>query len=285
MTLEMPVNLEIIAAQLDPCGRVQFAVHSPMDVVQLVGQFLIPAVSVWIIFVISQRHPTGTTRWTSQRVSALLGRIGVTRLGLAILTIGLLTFGASIIATTDPGEQCAQGVGALGAAGLLGTLCGAMLAGVAWAVTMQAGWVVLASFFVLDLWIIFGMVMMHLKNLPKAPDAMLLLAFIMHAVCMYLTTVWAFHARTLSSLAQIRAGEAGRSIGAVWVFLAAYIVVGFFHNEAGPFDSAAGGAVLSALTLSALALTMGSGYTKYREVMAEQAALQQPLTPPAGAHP
>lgn len=73
--------------------------------------FLIPAVSVWIIFVISQRHPTGTTRWTSQRVSALLGRIGVTTLGLAILTIGLLTFGASIIATTDPGEQCAQGVG------------------------------------------------------------------------------------------------------------------------------------------------------------------------------
>ena len=64
-----------------------------------------------------------------------------------------------------------------------------------------------------------------------------------------------------------------RSIGAVWVFLAAYIVVSFFHNEKGPFDSSAGGAVLSALTLSALALTMGSGYTKYREVMAEQEAI------------
>jgi hypothetical protein len=47
-------------------------------------------------------------------------------------------------------------------------------------------------------------------------------------------------------------------------------VVSFFHNETGPFDSSAGGALLSALTLSALALTMGSGYTKYREVMAEQ---------------
>ena len=38
-------------------------------------------------------------------------------------------------------------------------------------------------------------------------------------------------------------------------------------------DSAAGGAVLSALTLSALAPLMGSGYTKYREVMAEQGYL------------
>ena len=111
--------------------------------------------------------------------------------------------------------------------------------------------------------------MMNLKGMGNAPDAMLLLAFAIHAVCMYLTTVWAFHSRNLAALAQIRAGEAGRSIGAVWVFLAAYIVVSFFHNEAGPFDSASGGAVLSALTLSALALTMGSGYTKYREVLAE----------------
>jgi len=38
-------------------------------------------------------------------------------------------------------------------------------------------------------------------------------------------------------------------------------------REKGPFDSSAGGAVLSALTVSALALKMGSGYTKYREVI------------------
>lgn len=268
----------MFAAQSGSCERVHFAVHSPADAVQFVGQFLIPLAATWVIFVVSQRFPTGTTRWTSERVSALLGRTSVTMSGLAILVIGLFTFGASIIATAD--THCAQGIGVLGALGLLATLCGAMLAGVAWAVTKQAGWVVLASFFTLDLWIIFGMVMMHLKDLPTAPDAMLLLAFIMHAVCMFLTTVWAFHARKLSSMAQIRVGEAGRSIGAVWVFLAAYIVVGFVHNEAGPFDSAAGGAVLSALTLSALALTMGSGYTKYREVMAEQVAELRPPAPP-----
>lgn len=207
----------------------------------------------------------------------VLDRRSVRILALAILIAGLLTFGASIFITSEGGPDCAKRFAAVAAFGMLATLCGAMLSGLAWAIRTQSGWVLLATFFALDVWIVFGMVMMHLKGIPDAPDAMLILAFITHAVCMYLATVWGFHARDLSILAQIRAGEAGRSIGAVWVFLAAYIVVGFFHNEAGPFDSPAGSAVLSALTLSALALTMGTGYTKYREVMAEETAgLQGP---------
>jgi hypothetical protein len=181
----------------------------------------------------------------------------------------VLVFGADIFMSVGASPEYSRRIGILGPIAMLTTLCGAMLSGVVWAVMKQAGWVGLATFLALDVWIVWGMVMMHLRGAPDAPDPMLLLAFVMHAVCMYLTTVWAFHARNLSTLAQIRAGEAGRSIGAVWVFLAAYIVVGLFHNEAGPFDSAAGGAVLSALTLSALALTMGGGYTKFREVMAE----------------
>ena len=240
-----------------------------LAVVQFAGALLIPAAAVLIVAVVSKRHPTDTLRWTSRRISTLLGRRAVLGCALALLLVGLVAFGASIFVRVEGGPECAERVGMLGSLGLLMTLGGAMLAGVSWAVVKQAGWVVLATFLALDLWIVWGMVMMHLEGNPKAPDAMLLLAFVMHAVCMYLTTVWGFHARNLSTMAQIRAGEAGRSIGAVWVFLAAYIVVGVLHNDAGPFDSAAGGAVLSALTLSALALTMGSGYTKYREVMAE----------------
>jgi hypothetical protein len=199
-----------------------------------------------------------------------LGRPGLLGFALVLLGGGLAIFETSILMPRDAGTMCAHEIQVASAVGLLTTLAGALLSGVVWAVSKQAGWVVLATFFTLDLWIVFGMVLMNLKGLPEAPDAMLLLAFVLHAVCMYLTTVWAFRARNLSAMAQIRAGEAGRSIGAVWIFLAAYIVVSFFHNEAGPFDSANGGAVLSALTLSALALTTGSGYTKYREVMAEK---------------
>jgi len=244
--------------------------ENSLAAVQLVGALLIPVAAVVIVAGVSRRHPTESQRWTSRRVSALLGRRPVLSAALALLLLGVLVFGADILMSVGASPEYARRIGVLGPLGMLTTLCGAMLSGVAWAVMRQAGWVVLATFLALDVWIVWGMVMMHLRGAPDAPDPMLLLAFVMHAVCMYLTTVWAFHGRNLSALAQIRAGEAGRSIGAVWVFLAAYIVVGLFHNEAGPFDSAAGGAVLSALTLSALALTMGSGYTKFREVMAEE---------------
>jgi hypothetical protein len=209
----------------------------------------------------------------------LFGKRSVLIVAAVILAAGLLTFGASIFMNVEGGPECGQGSALVGASGVLLTLCGALLLTFAWAVAKQAGWVALAGFFAMDLWILFGMLMMHLEGMPKAPDPMLMLAFVVHAACMYLTTVWAYHARNLSTLAQIRAGEAGRSIGAVWIFLAAYIMESFFDNEASPFDSAAGAAVLSALTLSALALTMGSGYTKYREVMAERAGVESAPMP------
>lgn len=189
---------------------------------------------------------------------------------LTALAAGVIAYAAST-AIVVSGDSCQQDlVARLGLVGLLLTLVGAIMAAASEAVIRQLGWVLLATFFALDTWIVFGMVMMHLESDPRAPDSMLLLAFSMHGVCMCLTMVWAFHARNLSTMAQVRADEAGRSIGAVWVFLAAYILVGFFQRDSSPFDSTAGGAVLSALTLSALALTMGSGYTKYREVMNEE---------------
>ena len=267
------MSLLPLAADLGSCGSAKLVMRSPLDLVQFIGELLIPAAAIWIVAAILRRHPTDVPRYTSERITKLLDRPAIRVCGLVTLAAGLLIFGASIFITADGGPDCAKQFAVVAALGMLVTLCGAMVVGLAWAINGQAGWVLLATFFALDLWIVFGMVMMHLKGVPDAPDAMLMLAFVMHAICMYLTTVWAFHARNLTTLAQIRAGEAGRSIGAVWVFLAAYIVVSFFHNEKGPFDSSAGGAVLSALTLSALALTMGSGYTKYREVMAEQEAV------------
>lgn len=252
------------------CISLDLAGHSAIDVVQSVGQWLVPLGAIGIILVVSRRYPTATNRWSSRRVYAVLGRPALLGLALLILGVGLTIFGTGILMPRDGAMTCSHAIQVVSAVGLLTTLIGALLSGAIWAVITQAGWVVLATFFALDLWIVFGMVMMNLNDAPEAPDAMLLLAFAMHAGCMYLTTVWAFRARDLEAMAQIRAGEAGRSIGAVWIFLAAYIVVSFFHNETGPFDSANGGAVLSALTLSALALTMGSGYTRYREVMAEK---------------
>lgn len=127
------------------------------------------------------------------------------------------------------------------AAGSTADTIGAILAGAAEAATRQSGWVLLAAFLSLDVWIVFGMLMTHLESDPRAPDPMLLLAFSTHGVCMMLTTVWAFHARNLSTMAQVRADEAGRSIGAVWLFLAAYILVGHFQRDRRPVRVGGGG--------------------------------------------
>ncbi len=252
------------------CISLDIAGRSTLDVIQLIGQLLIPLTADGDRPRRVPQAPDCDEPVVQSPGATVLGRPALLVGALLLLGAGLGIYGTGILMPRDGGASCAHAIPVVSAVGLLTTLTGALLSGVIWAVMNQAGWVVLATFFALDLWIVFGMVMMNIEGVPEAPDAMLLLAFSMHAVCMYLTTVWAFRARNLSAMAQIRAGEAGRSIGAVWIFLAAYIVVSFFHNEAGPFDSANGGAVLSALTLSALALTMGSGYTRYREVMAEK---------------
>lgn len=261
-----------LAADPIPCAGVDVAGHTALDLVQVAGATLvIPLGAVWLIAVVARRNPTDVVRWTGPRMTSLFSRRSARLSGAAILVAGLAAFGVGIFAPVVQPSDCTNGLGGLAALGMLATLCGAMLLGLAWSYALQAGWVVLATFFALDVWIVFGMVMMHLEGTPDAPNPMLMLAFIVHAVCMYMTTVWSFHARNVSTIGQIRADEAGRSIGAVWIFLAAFVVVGLLYKQAGPFDSAAGGAVLSALTLSALALTMGGGYTKYREVMEAEA--------------
>jgi hypothetical protein len=52
----------------------------------------------------------------------------------------------------------------LGSCGSAKLVMRSPLVGLAWAIHGQAGWVLLATFFALDLWIVFGMVMMHLKG-------------------------------------------------------------------------------------------------------------------------
>ena len=208
----------------------------------------------------------------SHRLAGVFGTRWAKWLGTAGLSCGLVVFGVGLVWPLRlPDTSCAGGLGLLASAGLLLTLVSGIWLGVTWAYAVQCGWVLLATLCALDAWIVFGMVMMHLNHAPEAPDALLTLAFFLHGVCMFLTTMWAFHARDVSTIGQIRAGEAGRSIAAVWVFLASYVVAGFFYHEQGLFASTAGGAVVSALTISALALTMGSGYTSYRLVMYEEA--------------
>ena len=141
-------------------------------------------------------------------------------------------------------------------------LLGALLVGGGWAYAIRAGWVVLATIATLDVWIFFINLLIDLAD-PAAVQGLLLLAFAIHAVCILVAARWSFNAMDLGPIERAKAGEAGRTLAAVWVFLASYAGLAMIREVNGVFDTAAGSAVTGALTLGALAVTMGSGFTKY----------------------
>jgi hypothetical protein len=156
------------------------------------------------------------------------------------------------------------------------------MVGFGWAYAIRASWVVLATLATLDVWILYVNVLIGLDE-PSAITGLLLLAFVIHAVCVSVAARWSFTAMDLGPVERAKAGEAGRTLGAVWVFLAAYTGLTLFREESGVFDTAAGSAVIGALTLGALAVTMGSGFTKYAEAINSRPAITPPANPAPNA--
>ncbi len=50
------------------CISLDIAGRSTLDVIQSIGQLLIPLTAVGVVLVVSRRHPTATNRWSSRRV-------------------------------------------------------------------------------------------------------------------------------------------------------------------------------------------------------------------------
>jgi hypothetical protein len=194
--------------------------------------------------------------------------VAITVLGL----LGLVT--ALIVGSFDP-SQCERAGGVVIVVGGLMALVGALLVGGGWAFASRAGWVVLATIAVLDGWIFYILV---LVDSTERVQGVLLLAFAIHTACISVASRWSFTARDLGPIEQAKAGEAGRALAAVWVFLAAYSGLTLFRDENGISDVVASSAVTGALSLGALAVTMGSGFTKYSE-----AIHATPRKPPAAS--
>jgi hypothetical protein len=89
-----------------------------------------------------------------------------------------------------------------------------------------------------------------------------------------------FTTKDLGPIERAKAGEAGRSLSAVWVFLASYAGLALLREENGVFSTPAGSAVTGALTVGALAVTMGSGFTKYIEAINAKPPAPAATTPP-----
>ena len=230
------------------------------DAVLVAGMLAIPAVAIPLVARFAKRHPSRALARGGRRQRG----DWIFRLGLAISGIGVLGFtGALIVGIVDP-DQCDNAGGALAFLSVLLALVGALLIGGGWAYAVRANWLVLATIAVLDVWIFYIFVVI---STAEQVQGLLLLAFAIHGGCISVAASWSYKARDLGPIERAKAGEAGRTLAAVWVFLASYSSLASFREENGIFDTAAGSAVTGALTLGALAVTMGSGFTKYAEAI------------------
>lgn len=222
----------------------------------------IPVVAIVLITRIARRNPSRFRRQLGhRRLGDRLFRVGVVVAGLGVLA----AVTGIVVDLVNPGvsDDAAEIAAVLG---ILVALIGGVITGIGGAIAVRAGWVGLATMAAADVWIFYGMVIVSIEE-PDAVQGLLLLAFAIHSICSLVAARWSFRARHLGAIERAKAGEAGRTVGAVWVFLVAYSTLTMLREESGIFDSTAGSAVTAALTLGALAATMGSGFTKYTEAM------------------
>jgi hypothetical protein len=242
------------------------------DILLAVGLIAIPATAILLIARIARRNPS--------RELVLAGRrqwgVRLRRWGLVMVTGAAIGFTAAIwIAINETGSCDDTPSGLIAFISIASGIVGALVVGGGWAIAIRAVWVVFATLATVDIWIFYISLLIGLDD-PDAIAGLLLLAFAIHAICIALAARWSFAAKDLGPIERAKAGEAGRTLSAVWVFLASYTALALFRNESGIFSTAAGSAVIGALTLGALAATMGSGFTKYAE-----AIHAKPATPPS----
>ncbi len=147
---------------------------------------------------------------------------------------------------------------------------GLMLAVLGSAVSTEAGWVGFALVVITDLLsaaVLGGNAVLD----PESRQASLVgvLAFTIHATCTAVACRWSFVVSTMPGARaddRAKAGETGRSLCALWVLLLIAMLVLIFDEDL--IDRAISlltSPVVVALTLGALAVTLGSGHTKYVE--------------------
>lgn len=249
------------APGLSACFSVEFGPLS--DILLFSGIVAIPAVGIPVVIALARRNPSRELVREGRRRSG----VRLYRLGFAVGAGAVVGLIAGLWIAVNDTASCVETTG--GTIAILSVLSGiaaVLVVGGGWAFAIRAVWVVFATLAILDVWIFYINLLISLGN-PEAIQGLLLLAFALHGICILLAARWSFTARNFGPVERAKAGEAGRTLSAVWVFLMAYASLTLFRDEEGIFSTAAGSAVTGALTLGALAVTMGSGYTKYAEAI------------------
>ncbi len=243
-------------------GCVTVVIFGVVDLLLAIGAIAIPVVAVLVLMRISRRYPSRyvTTRGRRRRGLTL------SRWGIVTAAVGTAGIVAALIAGAADPQPCDAPASLLAIFSIALAVFGALVAGGGWAYSVRANWVVLGTLAAVDIWIVYLTVIVSIGD-PESFKALVVLAFSIHCCCTGVAARWSFNARDLDEIGRAKAGEAGRTLAAVWVFLAAYSLLAWLRDDNDVFNSAAGSAVLGALTVGALAVTMGSGFTKYSEAI------------------
>lgn len=268
--------LLLLADPAPGCVAIEFDIATVLDLLLILVAILIPSVAVIVVARIVRRNPSAALLSAGRRSAGIRLR----RWGFAVTAVGMLGFIACLLlAGAEPGA-CDQDtvLGTLILVSVLTTFVGALLIGVGWAYAIRASWLALATLAILDSWIFLVNLLVGLAY-TDSTNALLLLAFAIHGLCSCVAARWMLTTKDLGPIERAKAGEAGRSLSAVWVFLASYAGLALLREENGVFSTPAGSAVTGALTVGALAVTMGSGFTKYIEAVNAKPPVPAVTTP------
>lgn len=254
---ELPVSLEFDAGPDDPAVSAAAAVAA-------VGLWLVAVVGAVVavrrVLVIGRRRSMWMyPNWHRRIQGAAATAVGRWLLGgCVVVALGLLATGLCSVP-----EWVTVLIGLAVFAGLLLVVFGA-------AVSTEAGWVGFALVVVIDVLSVGVLLGYALIDPEQAPFALVgAVAFTIHGGCTAVACRWSFVVGTMPGSRaddRAKAGETGRSLCALWVLLLiAYLVVILDDTLLDRAVSLLTSPIVVALTLGALAVTLGSGHTKYVE--------------------
>ncbi len=256
-TCDLPVELEFDAGPDDPGVSAGAAVAA-------VGLWLAAIVgavaAIRRVLVIGRRRSMWMyPNWHRRIQGAAATAVG--RSLLAASTVAVLWLLAAGVCEVAEGITVMIGLAFF--VGLLLVVFGA-------AVSTEAGWVGFALVAVIDLLSVCLLAGYALVDPEHAPFALVgAVAFAIHAGCTAVACRWSFVVGTMPGSRaddRAKAGETGRSLCALWVLLLiAYLVIILDETLLDRAVSLLTSPVVVALTLGALAVTLGSGHTKYVE--------------------
>lgn len=133
----------------------------------------------------------------------------------------------------------------------------------------SAGWLGFLFVAVVDLYVVYALVVVPAAAADLSTRKLFVIGFCIHAIASFFALTWSYSVYRIpgsTRTERAKAGEAGRSLAALWVLLVAGLVAALAgFAPLSTFWGSLKGPIVAALTLGALLAIMGGAFTKYAE--------------------